>query len=67
MSTDFIESKKLHKHNDNIQLMALDLDEETGQIIEYFDPLKTASEINLFGPLKNGGPVSNRCSTLITF
>ncbi len=55
MSTHFIESKKLYEHNDNIQLMALDLDEETRLIVGYIDPLKTARSVNSVGPLKRGG------------
>ncbi len=45
-----------HEHNENIQLMALDLSDETRQIVEYIDPLKTARAVNSFGPLKRGGP-----------
>ncbi len=72
MSTHFIESKKLNEHNDEIHLMALELSEETRQIVEYIDPLKTARAVNSFGPLKRGdqmvlNPSYCRCSTLTTF
>ncbi len=73
MSTHFIESKKLNEHNDSIQLMALDLSEETMQIVEYIDLLKAARAVNSFGPLKRGGQTTlnqssySRCSTLTTF
>ncbi len=68
MSTQFIESRKVHEHDDNIQQMALDLSEEARQIVEYIDPLKTARAVNSFGPLKRGGPDGFkpsycRCST----
>ncbi len=68
MSTHFIVSKKLHEHNDNIHLMALELSEETRQIVKYIDPLKTARAVNSFGPLKRRdqmvlNPSYCRCST----
>ncbi len=50
----FLESKKLHEYDADIQLVALYLSEETRQIVEYIDPLKTARAVNSFGPLKRG-------------
>ena len=55
MSTHFIESKGIQNNVENNQL-TLGLDEETKQVIDYIDPLKTARAVNSFGPLKMGGP-----------
>ncbi len=67
MSNHFIESKKLHEQIDNIQLMALDLGEETWQIVVYIDPLKTARAVNSFGPLKRGGGIVLQKLNITTF